>query len=105
VCICVPPPPTTTTQVGLSFSSERERDRHPERGGEMERRVVGRLRDTTAPFTTPPWAAVVPSACLLCAGTITHQAPEVLEHGLLSQAADVYSFGVLLWQVGVGRRV
>jgi len=26
--------------------------------------------------------------------------PEVLEHGLVSKAADVYSFGVLLWQGG-----
>lgn len=28
-----------------------------------------------------------------------HQAPEVLEHNFVSKAADVYSFGVLLWQV------
>jgi hypothetical protein len=26
-------------------------------------------------------------------------APEVLERGVVSKAADVYSFGVLLWQV------
>lgn len=39
--------------------------------------------------------------CLLFihAGTITHQAPELLEHGVTSKAADVYSFGVLLWQM------
>lgn len=32
-------------------------------------------------------------------GTITHMAPEMLEVGCLSKAADVYSFGVLLWQM------
>jgi hypothetical protein len=35
-------------------------------------------------------------------GTLTHMPPEVLEHGVTSKAADVYSFGVLLWQVGAG---
>lgn len=33
-------------------------------------------------------------------GTITHMPPELLEKGIASKAADVYSFGVLLWQVG-----
>ncbi|KAI8472537.1 MAG: kinase-like domain-containing protein [Monoraphidium minutum] len=37
-------------------------------------------------------------------GTITHMAPEVLEHGMVSKAADVYSFGVLLWQMCAGNR-
>jgi len=32
-------------------------------------------------------------------GTITHQSPEMLEHGLSSKAVDVYSFGVLLWRM------
>lgn len=32
-------------------------------------------------------------------GTITHMPPELLEQGIISKAADVYSFGVLLWQV------
>jgi len=32
-------------------------------------------------------------------GTITHMAPELLMEGHLSKAADVYSFGVLLWQL------
>eukprot|EP00883_Tetradesmus_obliquus_P013133 jgi/Sobl393_1/6057/SZX69651.1 len=31
-------------------------------------------------------------------GTITHMPPETLEHGVAGKAADVYSFGVLLWQ-------
>eukprot|EP00775_Hariotina_reticulata_P009524 gene9524-9688_t len=37
-------------------------------------------------------------------GTLTHMPPEVLEHGLTSRAADVYSFGVLLWQMVSGSR-
>lgn len=28
-------------------------------------------------------------------GTITHMAPELLQHGGMSRAADVYSFGIL----------
>jgi serine/threonine protein kinase len=36
-------------------------------------------------------------------GSITHMAPEVLGHKLVSRAADVYALGVLLWQVR-GRR-
>ena len=35
-------------------------------------------------------------------GTITHMAPEVLLHGRLSRASDVYSFGILLWQLFTG---
>ncbi len=30
-------------------------------------------------------------------GTVTHMAPEVLLRGVSSKAADVFSFGVLLW--------
>ncbi len=32
-------------------------------------------------------------------GTLTHQPPETLMEGIISKAVDVYSFGVLLWQV------
>lgn len=32
-------------------------------------------------------------------GTITHQAPELMRSGRLSKAADVFSFGVLMWEV------
>jgi serine/threonine protein kinase len=39
------------------------------------------------------------AAAAAAAGTITHMPPELLEHGVSSKAADVYSFGVLLWQV------
>ncbi|GBF96073.1 hypothetical protein Rsub_08949 [Raphidocelis subcapitata] len=45
--------------------------------------------------------AVGPAAGELTAsyGTLSHAAPEALEHGLVSRAGDVYSFGVLLWQM------
>jgi serine/threonine protein kinase len=32
-------------------------------------------------------------------GTLAYQAPEVLERGTLSPAADCYAFGVLLWEM------
>jgi len=32
-------------------------------------------------------------------GTITHMAPEVLLDGRMSKAADVYSFGITLWEL------
>jgi serine/threonine protein kinase len=32
-------------------------------------------------------------------GTVTHMAPEVLLQGVSSNAADVYSFGELMWQM------
>jgi len=37
-------------------------------------------------------------------GTVTHQAPEVLSRGELAPPADVYAFGVLLWQMWTGAR-
>lgn len=37
-------------------------------------------------------------------GTITHMPPETLTHGIISKAMDVYSFGVLLWQMYTGSR-
>ena len=37
-------------------------------------------------------------------GTLTHQPPETLTHGIVSRATDVYSFGVLLWQMYTGSR-
>jgi serine/threonine protein kinase len=36
-----------------------------------------------------------PCCCGLQVGTLSHMAPEVLQEGRLSTAADVYSFGVL----------
>lgn len=32
-------------------------------------------------------------------GTITHMSPEVLRSGRLSKAADVYAFGIMMWEV------
>ena len=32
-------------------------------------------------------------------GALAYQAPEVLERGVLSPAADCYAFGVLLWEM------
>ncbi|KAK9810348.1 hypothetical protein WJX72_009180 [[Myrmecia] bisecta] len=37
-------------------------------------------------------------------GTVTHMPPELLSEGRLSKAADVYSFGVLLWELYTGQR-
>ena len=37
-------------------------------------------------------------------GTVTHMPPELLTAGRLSKAADVYAFGVLLWEMYTGRR-
>ncbi|GLC33295.1 hypothetical protein PLESTB_000349600 [Pleodorina starrii] len=35
-------------------------------------------------------------------GTLTHMAPEVLLHGQMSKAADVYAFGITLWEMFTG---
>ena len=32
-------------------------------------------------------------------GTVTHMAPCLLENGRMSRASDVYSFGILLWEL------
>ncbi|KAI8475877.1 MAG: kinase-like domain-containing protein [Monoraphidium minutum] len=37
-------------------------------------------------------------------GLVAHTAPEVLQGGPPSKAADVYSFGVLLWSMATGSR-
>eukprot|EP00877_Chromochloris_zofingiensis_P005332 jgi/Chrzof1/147/Cz01g05040.t1 len=37
-------------------------------------------------------------------GTVTHMPPEVLLDGHISQAMDVYAFGVLLWEMCTGSR-
>ncbi|GIL91710.1 hypothetical protein Vretimale_14832 [Volvox reticuliferus] len=35
-------------------------------------------------------------------GTLTHMAPEVLLHGQMSKAADVFAFGVTMWEMFTG---
>lgn len=37
-------------------------------------------------------------------GTVTHMPPELLTEGKLSKAADVYAFGVLIWEMTTGVR-
>ncbi|GLC36181.1 hypothetical protein PLESTF_001471200 [Pleodorina starrii] len=37
-------------------------------------------------------------------GTLSHMPPELVLHGTVSRAVDVYSFGVLLWQMYTGSR-
>ncbi len=32
-------------------------------------------------------------------GTLTHMAPELLLHGRMSKAADVYAYGITLWEL------
>ncbi|KAI8469179.1 MAG: kinase-like domain-containing protein [Monoraphidium minutum] len=38
------------------------------------------------------------------AGTVTHMAPELLLVGRASKASDVYSYGILLWELLTGQR-
>ncbi|KAG2500604.1 hypothetical protein HYH03_001372 [Edaphochlamys debaryana] len=38
-------------------------------------------------------------------GTPTHMAPEVLLYGKVSKAADVYSYGIMLWELYTGQRL
>ena len=35
-------------------------------------------------------------------GTVTHMPPELLMEGKLTKSADVYAFGVLLWELYTG---
>eukprot|EP00210_Caulerpa_lentillifera_P006113 g5840.t1 len=37
-------------------------------------------------------------------GTVSHSAPELFRRGLLTPAADVYSFGILLWELVSGTK-
>jgi serine/threonine protein kinase len=40
--------------------------------------------------------------CCKLQGTMSHMAPEVLLNGHISKAADVYSFGITLWELFTG---
>ena len=37
-------------------------------------------------------------------GTITHMPPELVRKGLMHKSADVWAFGVLLWEMYAGQR-
>jgi len=37
-------------------------------------------------------------------GTVTHMPPELLKGGVLTSAADVYSFAILLWELVSGKK-
>lgn len=40
-----------------------------------------------------------------CSGTVTHMAPELLSEGANSSAADVYAFGIMMWELYTGCQV
>ena len=42
--------------------------------------------------------------CFCITLQVTHMPPELLAEGKISKAADVYSFGVMLWEMYVGER-
>lgn len=42
---------------------------------------------------------------LILQGTMTHMAPEILLKGHISKAADVYAFGMVLWELFTGEHV
>ena len=39
----------------------------------------------------------------MCNGTPLYIAPEILNNGRTSKLADVYSFGVIMWELGHGK--
>ena len=50
-------------------------------------------------LNTPPAPASLPAALRTAQGTLTHMAPELLLHGRMSKAADVYAFGIMLYEL------
>ena len=40
--------------------------------------------------------------CMLCPGTVSYCAPELLKEGKLTKAADVYSFAMIMWEMYSG---
>lgn len=38
-------------------------------------------------------------------GTATHAAPELLQHGRMTTASDVYAFAIVMWEVAAGQEV
>ena len=39
---------------------------------------------------------------VLCPGTVSYCAPELLKEGKLTKAADVYSFAMIMWEMYSG---
>ena len=39
---------------------------------------------------------------MLCPGTVSYCAPELLKEGKLTKAADVYSFAMIMWEIYSG---
>jgi serine/threonine protein kinase len=50
-------------------------------------------------LSLPPLLTNPPSPHPPLQGTLTHMAPEVLLQGHMSKAADVYAFGICLWEL------
>ena len=52
-------------------------------------------------FVIPPSLTLpaVPHLSHTYQGTLTHMSPELLLHGRMSKAADVYAFGITMWEL------
>lgn len=50
------------------------------------------------------WCGALRARVSVHAGTVTHQPPELLLQGHMSKAVDVYSWGVVVWEMVTGRR-
>lgn len=50
----------------------------------------------------PPLPSSIPPPLLLLQGTVTHMSPSLLRSGKMSQDSDVYSFGIMMWELFTG---
>ncbi len=67
--------------------------------------VTSPAKCSASDWLTALHAIVINDHDMLCCplqGTMTHMAPEVLLHGKISRASDVYAFGILLWELITG---